>query len=67
MANPQKENGYTAIANEVLEQLVKAGLLGSELSMAIFVIRKTWGFQKKEDIISFSQFEKGLNISRMTI
>lgn len=67
MANPQKENGFTPIAHEVLEELVKARLLGAELSMALFVIRKTWGYQKKQDIISFSQFQKGLGISRMTI
>lgn len=67
MANPQKENGFTPIAHEVLEELVKARLLGAELSMAIFIIRKTWGYQKKDDIISFSQFQKGLSLSRMTI
>lgn len=64
----QVENGeFTRIVNEVLEQLVKWGLLGSELALAIFVIRKTWGFNKKEDIISLTQFEKGLNLSRHTI
>lgn len=67
MASPQKENGFTPIANEILEQLVKIHLLGAEISMVFFVIRKTWGYQKKEDIISFSQFQKGIGISRMTI
>lgn len=67
MANPQKENGYTAIANEVLEQLVKIPLLGSEFSLILFVIRKTWGWGKKEDFISLTQFQKGLSLSRPTI
>lgn len=67
MANPQKENGFTPIANEVIEALVKSHLLGSEFSMIMFVIRKTWGFQKKVDTISYSQFQKELKLSRVTV
>lgn len=67
MANPQKENGYTAIANELLEQLVKACLLGSEYKIVLFVIRKTYGFHKKEDKISLSQFQEGTDLSRVTV
>jgi phage replication O-like protein O len=63
----QLEDGHTRINNEVLEQLVKRGLLGSEVSLIFFVIRKTWGWGKKEDIISLTQFEKGLNLSRHTV
>ncbi len=64
----QIDNGeFTRIANEVLEQLVKRGLLGSELSLLLFVIRKTWGWNKKEDIISLTQFELGLGVSRHTV
>jgi len=67
MANPQAENGHTKIANEILEQLVKTGLLGSELSVLLFIIRKTYGYQKKEDWISLTQFEKATNLSRPTV
>ncbi len=67
MANPQKENGYTAIANEILERLVNTALLGSEFQVALFVIRKTYGYQKKSDIISLTQFEKGTGLSRPTV
>lgn len=63
----QLTNGYTRIVNEVLDQLVKRDLLGSELSLILFVIRKTWGYNKKEDIISLTQFEQGLNLSRPTV
>jgi len=58
MANPQKENGYTAIANEIWEALWKAGLNGTEWEVLTVVIRRTYGFQKKEDWISYTQFEK---------
>ncbi len=67
MASPQAENGHTKIANEILEQLVKTGLLGSEWNIVIWVIRKTYGYQKKEDWISLTQFEKATNLSRPTV
>jgi len=67
MANPQKENGFTAIANEILEQLVKTPLLGAEFQVLLFILRKTYGYHKKQDRISFTQFEKGTGISRQTI
>jgi phage replication O-like protein O len=67
MASPQKENGFTPIANEILEMLVNACLLGSEYQVVLFVIRKTYGWNKKHDIISLTQFEKGTGLSRPTI
>ena len=67
MANPQTENGFTKIANEVFEELVKTALLGSEFQICFLVIRKTYGFNKKEDRISLTQFEKGTNLSRPTV
>ncbi len=67
MASPQKENGFTPIANEILERLVNIDLLGAEFRVLLFIIRKTYGYQKKQDRISFTQFEKGTGISRQTI
>ena len=67
MANVQKENGYTAIANEILEQLVNRDLLGAEFRILLFIIRKTYGYHKKQDKISLTQFEKGTGLSRPTI
>lgn len=67
MAKPQLENGYVKIANELFEQLVKASLLGAEIRIALFVIRKTYGFNKKVDYISLTQFKKGTNLSRPTV
>jgi len=67
MANPQKENGFTQIANEIIESLVNTPLLGSEFQITFFVIRKTYGFKKKHDIISLTQFEKATGLSRPTV
>lgn len=63
----QKEDGHTAINNEVLEQLVKQCLLGSEYQVIFLVLRKTWGWHKTEDIISLTQFELGTGLTRPTI
>lgn len=67
MASPQKENGFTPIANEILEELVKLRLPASEKDILLFVIRKTYGYQKKMDRISLTQFEIGTLLSRVTV
>ena len=58
MASPQAENGHTDIAHEVLEALMKARLTGTQWDLVMVVLRKTWGWHKKQDYIPLSQFEK---------
>lgn len=67
MSSPQLENGYTRIANELLERLTLPGINGSEYRIVIFVLRKTYGFQKKQDRIPLSQFQKGLEMKRANV
>ena len=67
MANPQKENGYTAIANEILEKIIASGLNGTEIFIILYILRKTYGYQKKEDIISLSQFMKVIPVTKPSI
>lgn len=55
-ASPQTENGYTAIANELLEALGRINVSGAEMQVFLVILRKTYGFKKKEDYISLSQF-----------
>ncbi len=64
MANPQRENGHTAIANEVMEQLYSRDFGARELKVILFVLRKTWGWQKKEDCLSNGQISKATKIHR---
>lgn len=64
MANPQIENGFTRIANEILEHLCLAGINGSEYRILISVIRKTYGFNKKKDYISLTQYQKLTTMNR---
>ncbi len=64
----QVENGnFTRIVNPLIEELVKIPFKGCELAVALFIIRKTYGFQKKQDEISITQFENGLKRSRPVI
>lgn len=64
MASPQLEDGHTRIANELLEHFCSLGISGGEFRLLLFVVRKTYGFQKKIDHISLTQFEKGTTMSR---
>ena len=67
MANPQKENGFTGIANEILEKLISSCLNGTEIAVALHIIRKTYGYNKKQDEISLSQFLLAIPVSKPTI
>ena len=45
MANPQIENGYTAVANEILDNLYKFSLNGTELKVISCIFRYTFGLR----------------------
>ncbi len=67
MANPQVENGFTKIANEILEALVKTKLTQSEWRVLFFIIRKTYGWHKKIDRLALSQIALGTGIARQNV
>jgi phage replication O-like protein O len=67
MANPQKENGFTAIANEIMEKLYSIPLSGSEYRILFCIIRKTYGWNKKADKISLSQLVTETKLSRKQV
>lgn len=52
MANPQKENGYTPIANEILEALSRAKLNGTQHAIIDVILRYTYGFNRKSHSLS---------------
>lgn len=56
MANPQREKGYTAIANEIMEALAKTRISGEARQMLDVIIRKTYGFQRKVENIPTQKF-----------
>lgn len=54
----QLEDGYTRLANEIVEVMAKLKLSNYEARVLWAVWRKTYGWHKKEDWISFSQFRE---------
>lgn len=62
MANPQLEGGHTRIANELLDNLVRMHLSPYQWQVVFFIIRKTYGYQKRMDYITNSQIVKGTGI-----
>lgn len=67
MINPQLENGHIDINYETAEQFEKTHFSGNEWKILWVVLRKTWGWKKKEDYISLSQFEKRTGMSRPSV
>ena len=58
MARDIEDGGFTRIHNDILEALARAHLSSLELRITFYIIRKTYGFHKKTDVISLSQFEE---------
>ncbi|OGH05916.1 MAG: hypothetical protein A2W22_06960 [Candidatus Levybacteria bacterium RBG_16_35_11] len=56
MANPQCENGFVKIANTLMEALARIRIPGEARQVMDLIFRKTYGFNKKEDAITLSQF-----------
>jgi phage replication O-like protein O len=67
MARPQLEDGRTEIANELLEAIIRTHFSPTEHAVLWAVIRKTYGWHKKIDRISFTQFEELTKINRWHI
>ncbi|MGB4239468.1 MAG: replication protein, partial [Candidatus Hydrothermia bacterium] len=60
MASPQVENGYTMLSNELLDNFIKVTRFLSPYEIAVWlaILRKTYGYKKKEDWISRKQLEE---------
>ncbi|AOM40523.1 replication protein [Xenorhabdus hominickii] len=61
------EDGYTKIANELLESLTHSDLTVRQLRLMLALIRKTYGFSKKSDRISDSQLADASGLSRQNV
>lgn len=67
MANPQIENGYIKISIELFEALIRSRIPGEARQCLDLIIRKTYGWKKKEDEISFKQFTLHTGIKRPNV
>lgn len=62
--NPQKEDGYTPIANELLEALLKADFSKRQLLVIMAIARMTYGYSRKADALSGWQIASMINVDR---
>ena len=67
MASPQKENGYIGIAYDIWEALTRTRIPGQSMQVLLFILRKTYGWKKKEDQISLSQFQEATNLTKIAV
>lgn len=64
LENPQLEDGHLKIANVVAEVLAHTQLSGHESRVLWLLLRKTYGWSKKTDFISLSQWVEGTGLSK---
>ena len=64
MANPQVENGYTRIANELLDAICRLKISGNEHCILWYIVRKTYGFHTKNSAISLQEISRATGIAK---
>lgn len=61
----QIDNGdFTRIHNDILDGLARARFTAMEFRCLFFLVRMTYGWQKKEDTISLSQWAVGIGLDK---
>ena len=61
-ANPQLENGYTRIANELFEAIIEYPFTCAELRIILLVIRRTYGWKTTKSFISYGSVARKLKM-----
>lgn len=67
MSTPQLEDGFTRIANELLEAILGFGFSLREQSVVFAIIRKTYGYGRKTDDMSASQIGAICGVARQHV
>ena len=67
MADVQLENGYTRIANELLEAVLKTSFIATHLKIILACWRYTYGFGRKEAELSLSFLSNATGMSKRYI
>jgi len=65
--SPQLEDGYTRIADTILEKVAQTKLNGTQFRILMIVWRSTYGWQKKEHELSETFLSKATNIHKQQI
>ena len=61
-ANPQLENGYTRIANELFEAIIEYPFTCAELRIILLIIRRTYGWRTSKSYISYGSVARKLRM-----
>lgn len=64
---PQTENGFTQIANELIEQFARIRIPGEAMQVFWVMLRKIYGFHKKSDPIALSQIVAATGLSKVAV
>jgi phage replication O-like protein O len=59
---PEIDDGHTKIANELLDAIIQADFSKRQLKILLFIMRKTYGWNKPEDDIARSQMVDATNM-----
>ena len=67
MASPQVENGHIKIASEIFDAFCRIRIPGEAMQILNCILRKTYGWHKKQDSISLSQFVEMTGINKQCV
>lgn len=67
MASPQLEDGYTRIANGILEQVARHKFNGTQLRILLVIWRYTYGYKRKEAEFSLSFLAQAIGAARSQV
>ena len=67
MPGPQKENGYTPIANELMEAVARLQINATQFRILVVVWRYTYGFSRKHHTLSENFIAKATSIHKKQI
>ena len=67
MASPQLDDGYTSLVNAIWDALARIRIPGEAHQVLTCIIRKTYGYHKKEDQIALSQLSEATGLSKVHV
>jgi phage replication O-like protein O len=65
--NPQRNNGHRRVNNDIWQALTKARLPGSVYQIIMYIIDRSWGFDKPSANISLTQFKIATRLSKQGV
>lgn len=67
MANPQVENGYTRVSNELLVAMIRRITNSTWLRILLYIARITYGYRQKYTLSHYSSFATVVGLKEKTI